>query len=89
VSAFHNFNLIINKMLSFFVLVLIFIVVIKLFKYIFIETHDIMNSKHKSNESNNWGFYLGVLYLLALFSFFFFKFVDEFKTKRYSKNCVH
>jgi heme/copper-type cytochrome/quinol oxidase subunit 2 len=74
-------------MLSFFVLVPIFIVVIKLFKYIYIETHNTPNNKDinesiQFRESNYFDIFMIIFYVCIFFLLLTLAFIELLRKKR-------
>jgi heme/copper-type cytochrome/quinol oxidase subunit 2 len=74
-------------MSSFFVLVLIFIVVIKLFKYIYIETHNTPNNKDinesiQFRESNYFDIFMSIFYICVFFLLLTLAFIELLRKKR-------
>jgi len=74
-------------MLSFFVLVPIFIVVIKLFKYIYIETHNTPHNKDinesiQFRESNYFDIFMIIFYICIFFLLLTLAFIKLLRKKR-------
>ena len=74
-------------MLSFFVLVPIFIVVIKLFKYIYIETHNTPNNKDinesiQFRESNYFDIFMIIFYVCIFFLLLTLAIIELLRKKR-------